>query len=454
MMRTGDLFSTNQNKLSSLNCDNVKETLCCLLHEQEEVAMLIFSGQLAVSQTLLSADRKNIKAHIIKVNTFRDNFQKVLSPKDVETLKNIISFAKENFSYCLGVRKQEAMYGLLAEIAKISKVTDKLLSAVQNSLLTLNKEKLATRLKYRGYHYIIAREPSSRNILLFQTAQTAFAKGQFGVVYDVECFSHPFLKSVVKLSRKSIKAHDHLENECQLLNLIHSNGLIKGIQWAPAIVFEGGYITLKYEMSGSLLMHNLNDRTLSLSVSDKETIATDLIKSLNTLHQDLGIYHGDIKPANLLYFNCELFISDFGGARKFSQLVPLSSYPKLKNIYCVWTPQFVSNNIAMKVREILKSQKAAYKRSSEKEMFLSRLIQEEIVPLLVSNDKFALGLTLYRIFVDNALLFSVEPNTGKSVVSSFSLNKINRKLMQSDFSPTMQEEIYSLLQVGIVESER
>lgn len=244
----------------------------------------------------------------------------------------------------------------------------------------------------------------AKTLEITNLALRELASGGSGTVYDVTNLSSTDRDpAVAKIAKPKQRAMDDLQHEANLLKKIHASGTKTGIQEAPYQLFhynEGGekqvgYLAAKYEKDGFGLA---NDPSISPDLKEKFTNL--LIQGLDTVHS-LGIYHGDLKPDNTLFRREELVISDFGGAREFEQLVRLDQYPRIESILGVHTPLYTSKNIRDRIIKILNSNQKIYHEiteADEKQQFLIHMLNDQIKPLLLKNDRFALGCTLYSIW--------------------------------------------------------
>lgn len=320
--------------------------------------------------------------------------------------------------------------------------------------ISKTKESKPGSLEINGHMYVISKSKKGEtNYLIAQTAEKAFAEGSFGSVYDVTYLTGENRSTdVMKVAKDGKTARTDVINEKKLLDEIHSHGPVKGIQAAPHTVIMGkivGYLAPKYEMDGNGLLEKIKSKKMEFSKDKKEAFTDNLISGLNTLH-NLGIYHGDIKPANILYRKDELVISDLGGARKFSNLAPNGSFPSLDAIVGTYSPLFVSSNIIDKVDEKLLSIENTYNKTpdAQKEAFLKEKIETEIKPLLQKNDQFALGLSLYMTFTGEEPQFKRD-ETNLSIVDNNFLETAKNNLAKHDLNPDTQKKIMELLSKGL-----
>lgn len=265
---------------------------------------------------------------------------------------------------------------------------------------------------------------------------------------------------------RSIKA---LENEYSVLMDIHKDGKKIGVTPPPHTFVHGstiGFLTDKQTMNGKQLGRKIPEGGIQITPMQKEKMVNDTVSGLETIHQ-LGYCHQDVKSDNLLWNeeSKELLICDFGGVRKFSNLAALDHFPETLEIFGTHTSDYVSYDIYKSVENILEKFKPIYNSHSEpvdKEKLLKEMFKSEIEPLIVKNDRFALGLSLFETLTGTTpdqLLNTVsitksrnEPNVFMpSFVSSNSVEqKINEKAELQQWTDRTKATIMTLLREGDV----
>lgn len=149
-------------------------------------------------------------------------------------------------------------------------------------------------------------------------------KGTFGAVYPVtNPLSHKnkIIKVAVDKSTVNTAVPDsinELRNEYKILNLVHHQGLVSGIQKRLNGIFviyptkdeaQYGYLTKKYDMD----LHDFIFKGEGFSNRNFLTAFHEVVKGVKHCHE-LEIVHGDIKLENILVRRKKLYLADFGGA--------------------------------------------------------------------------------------------------------------------------------------------
>ena len=282
-------------------------------------------------------------------------------------------------------------------------------------------------LNVNGQVYAVSNERNSSVVHVARQSLKPFNGGGFGKIFSMCDLDNPNDKSnILKLAYDNPKAgpnalhvaRQDVLREPQILNYIHGNAPKVGVQAAPhKIVYLGaganqkvGYLAKRYDMSGVELAHKMRMNN-PFTKAQKETITNNLIKGLSSVHA-AGVYHGDIKLENTLWGDNNLVLSDFGGAKKFSELFNKTS--NLPNIFGAHTPNYLSQSIKSEVTSLVKNAQTAlhFGRASNQQILND--MQQKITPLLKSNDKFALGVSLFKLWTskDPAFFANAQPFGG------------------------------------------
>jgi hypothetical protein len=240
--------------------------------------------------------------------------------------------------------------------------------------------------------------------------------GGFGVVYRSQNISLNESSGVIKVAKDNRAARADVQNEHTLLRELHKDGPVKGLQAAPHAVFKytsnkllglmktarTGYVGVKYDGDG----FDLFFKTAPSNTAKADMIG-QIVEGRNALKK-AGIYHGDIKPENMLFRQVgdkvELVIADFGGARKFSDL--FEAGPPFIGAH---TPAYLHEGLANEVDrfgEKLKQNKALAAKSQPPDTKLEDSIKKlevGIQKLMEKIDDFALGLSLLELWAGQQL---------------------------------------------------
>lgn len=399
------------------------------------------------------------------------------NPSPSNPLAKDLIACREKLSKCQEIRKNE----LLSE--KKVKVVALILADQTEPFFMISQEEIesavrkatkkqANTLEINGQVYIVSKtvpgsDPQAIPAVWKRNAQS-LDSGTFGVIYggkyigetgkgrdDIMKEANPNAKDVEKAKKDVI-------NEFNVANDLHSTGRKAGIQQAPHSLIAGdrtGYLARREDMNGDTLGKNIVRKSISLTPTEKHMLALQATSGLTDMH-NIGYYHGDNKGLNLLYNAKEknLYVADLGGARKFSELVPLTSFPSISTIYTGCTPEYVSDVIHNQIKKILDENEQKYNRISDpikKEEFLRNMLSSEIVPLLKKNDKFAMGSALYETFVgayvpfDEGGEFRRERYMSKLDNTDKTLDTISENMKKTGLEPQTITLILDLIKEGV-----
>lgn len=368
--------------------------------------------------------KKDLKKGLNRVSGFLNNFfyddSCVSLQGDFDKLRDVLSRAKSLLSPLLSQKKTKAVELIYADIKTRLKFSDEHLLELKvflkEELSKIKKSNPNGSFQVNDWLYMVSKEISSdcvsRVISIARRALEPFAKGSYGVVYDVDYFDGSGRSDIMKVANDSERAEDDLENEYYLLRRIHEKGIVAGIQTPPHLLISflfqhisrKGYLAPKYKMNGDELSRIIRiPQKNGILLFPQEVVrkfTDNIISGLKFIHES-GIVHGDIKVGNLLYRENELVIGDFGGAREISELSRFTDYPSIRDIFKGWvtcTYMYISYPIYKKVEGILAANKEAYENAESKKEALE-ILKHQISPLMKQNDRYALGVALYELWV-------------------------------------------------------
>ena len=165
-------------------------------------------------------------------------------------------------------------------------------------------------------------------------------EGSFGSIYSAKMDNNYY---AIKLENKN-KGHNLLENEAYIMSYLHG----KGIPYIKSFGFSGEYNVLVMELMGKSLeniFENLKVRKMTVNCVAK--LGIQMIEILEYIHNK-HIIHRDIKPDNFVMGRNEksknLFLLDFGLAKKYRSSTTLKHYPMIKKKNLTGTARYASIN--------------------------------------------------------------------------------------------------------------
>ena len=165
-------------------------------------------------------------------------------------------------------------------------------------------------------------------------------EGSFGAIYSARNGNDYY---AIKLENKN-KGHNLLENEAYIMSYLHG----KGIPFIKSFGLSGEYNVLVMELMGKSLeniFENLKAKTMSVNCVAK--LGLQMIEILEYIHNK-HIIHRDIKPDNFVMGRNEkskdLYLLDFGLAKKYRSSTTLKHYPMIKKKNLTGTARYASIN--------------------------------------------------------------------------------------------------------------
>ena len=161
-------------------------------------------------------------------------------------------------------------------------------------------------------------------------------EGSFGKVYKAEYNGEYY---AIKFEERN-KGQNLLETEATIMSYLKGPNI-------PAIKsfgYSGDYNILVMQLMGKSLEELFNKRT-KFSVKTTALLAYQMITVLQFIH-DKHIIHRDIKPDNFVMGlnkqNADLFLLDFGLAKKYRSSKTLEQYPYIKKKKLTGTARYAS----------------------------------------------------------------------------------------------------------------
>lgn len=247
---------------------------------------------------------------------------------------------------------------------------------------------------------------------IFQPERIAIlGAGAFGVVSKVQGVAPNTFDALKELIRQpsnqeTVKAEQELHNEVRLLNKIHENTTIPGVQLPPYRIVKLEPTTLHppqrtigYTTTGvGYLAPLYTGGSLSQCTDYTAEMPRQLIAGLKILHLK-GIVHGDITPENIFVMNGEkrrYDLADFGQARILDDMRP--EFDRLRSTH---NPVDAAKELRGPYTSIYltEADKAAEAAAIEKNDFEAWKHARE------QADLFALGCTLIQRLAPESLPF-------------------------------------------------
>lgn len=188
----------------------------------------------------------------------------------------------------------------------------------------------------RGERLYIGHQDDKERFSLFEFSPTLkrdfLGKGTYGLVFRVHNLVTGALLAFKVAKEQEFK--ESIVNEYEILNRVHKNGPITGIQETPHFILDL-LQPIEYQLDGkvhklqncegyiaTIYDHNLFDLNYlkNTPLKDKILDSSTLFEGLNWLHKN-EIIHCDIKPANCCSQN-GLRIADFGHVRESNKITP------------------------------------------------------------------------------------------------------------------------------------
>jgi len=320
------------------------------------------------------------------------------------------------------------------------------------------------------------------------------AKGSFGEVFLVRNLGSEKLEAMKLASPKRPelreKANTDVFNEFEMLYHIEAKGKelgldMSGIQVAPhtQITYidgsgeiQKGHIGHFYNAGGAtcLLTDELEEGEINyfnededVAMEQTEHIIDKISAALNTL-DILDIYHGDIKPGNLLVDindlnGIDVVIGDFGGTTTFEKMGAkllemgqkyidsnFKSELSLQEL-CggeLGTEAFASKKLLLAAQEQLELAQDLFKENPIDEAKILNHFNTNIKPLLKKNDAYAMGITEFTLLMKNSYLI-IDPENG--------LRTYSKKIKEENSDPQLLKntlEKYMKKELSYVTLER
>ena len=164
-------------------------------------------------------------------------------------------------------------------------------------------------------------------------------EGSFGQIYEAEYKNE---KYALKFENR-IKNYNLLQNEAAIINYLKG----PNIPFVKSYGFTSNYNILVMQLLGKSLENLLRERKV-FSLKTVCMLGYQMINSLEYIHEK-HILHRDIKPDNFVMgldeLSNNLYLIDFGLAKKYRSMTTLIQYPISKKNKLTGTARYASINV-------------------------------------------------------------------------------------------------------------
>ncbi len=421
----------------------------------------------AIELSKINKDKKELENTFNRLSTISADIiceYDEITRQDFEKLNEIQIKTQNRIAKMFNFRQRKAFEIIYADAFKDQNLHNPKItkSLIKDKLRSINKENPICAIKTCNKFYVVSQEIldtiGTKTISIARRELNHFAEGSYGYVYNVTYLCGSENSDIFKLAKEGKAAEEALENEWDILHLLHKHKIIIGIQIPPHTLISFGYLSFKYPMNGKDLSEMILNNKLIITAEEINKLSNNIISALYYIHTK-GIIHGDLKIRNLLYRKNDLVIGDFGGARRIAT-ASFKVYPTIDNIFNGWiisTPCYISYSIYKKIEALLDKNKDSYdKTDSQTKNRILIAIMDQVNAFLKKNDKYALGLALFELWLgplpplNKLVIFKLSsPKVCYSFNDIKQIYLIKESLQKSYLSSEMQYKIMSLILEGI-----
>lgn len=407
------------------------------------------------------AIRAQIKSETTRLKNYRSDRQDLIAEKNkqIELLKTQLIDQKQ--SNPIKRAAFDKIYAVAISSKNETNDTENLEERIRSAVFAVKKGSAQKiDLGDRGFFILSKASLVHSSFIEIAMRTDQFAEGGFGIIYNLEYIHERKDREVISSKIMKIAKLDD-ESKTDILN--EADNLFrfknkKGLQGEPVVRFADGYIHHKFQCDGEEL---ISQKIILRDYGDSSTnqlkhITRHLVSGVENLERK-RIYHSDLKPKNMLYDGKNLIISDFGGARKITEILKENSLPeKPVDLFSPLTRSYVSEKIFLEVQSKFEDAKKKladldldnHPENNEKGLKIIIEFNQKVEPLLYKNVKFALGLSLFAIWTGkDPPLDGFIPNSGGFTSLKAKDSEQMREVM-NDMPKKTKKIIISLLAGG------
>ncbi len=326
---------------------------------------------------------------------------------------------------------------------------------IENAVFDLKKGGSAKiDLGDKGFFVISKGSLGDPKVIEIAMRTNQIAAGGFGIIYSMEYIHEggPQVdQKIMKIAKDSVKAKIDVSNETQKLQ---DFGGKKGIQDKVVTAFEDGYIAKR--LMGDVI--DMLSKLGPIPAQDKIRMSKNVIDGLKYLRQK-KVYHGDIKPDNMLFGvkngKPNLVLSDFGGVKKISEILSENELHTVQDVFGTTTHGYVSDKIYHQVDNILMTAQSEIDllempKDEKERLKIIKKSNVEVAALLHQNDEFAIGLSLYMLWMEEMPpIASFDNVLGFNTITQGELDLIKSDLVDNKVPKDIRKLIENFLKPGI-----
>lgn len=324
-------------------------------------------------------------------------------------------------------RKRAAELGVDPE-SKIKELKDVLQTVLKSSRLAKG-----IFIKRGDSCYVAHTDRSNRFTL--EEKRELLGEGTYGSVFEV-CNIATGEVRAFKIAKQADKKSGII-NENAILNLIHKNAHVTGLQNAPHFALNlmhrtlgWGYVAKKYDFN----LNNMNFLKLT-PMGAKLEGTKELFHGVKHLHEN-GFVHCDIKPANCCLDNGEFQIADFGHARLCENVSPEQPLGVFTPYFTSETDEHENTRIAL-AYSMNNLARGKIKTLAARAWILQSAINHPTFAIDKKAAKITLAALLMKLSNDKIVAMGIDLDLFKDDLEEMKKNPREMKTQQLDLSKFM-----------------